>query len=133
MYKKKKKTGKVIILCLIAMVAVVGIYLYSVHKNQNQLAVNLTDTSEQVILLEGQRVEKLKIKAIYGNEIYVNIAETDTSQEQQIWQIPVGTDVVTKLGTITTFSRLANGDVIDALIQTDDNGNETIQKVWITE
>ena len=39
--------------------------------------------------------------------------------------IPVGTDVVTKLGTTTTFSRLANGDNIRLLTKTDDEGNES--------
>lgn len=37
----------------------------------------------------------------------------------------MGTDVVTKLGTTTTFSRLANGDNIRLLTQTDDEGNES--------
>lgn len=132
MYKKNKKIIKVTVLCLIVIAVVTGIYLYSVRKNQSELAASLIDTSEQVILLENQRVEKLKIKAIYGNEIYANTVDSD-SQDQQIWQIPVGTDVVTKLGTITTFSRLANGDVIDVLLWIDDDGNEIIQKVWISE
>lgn len=132
MYKKKVKIGKVII-CMAVIAAAAVIFLYLGQKKHSALDESVINTSEQVLLLEGQRIEKLKIKAIYGNEICVNSVENADLQEDKIWQIPVGTDVITKLGTTTTFSRLANADVIDVLIQADDNGNETIQKVWITE
>lgn len=44
--------------------------------------------------------------------------------------IPVGTDVVTKLGTITTFARLASGDVVQMLMEKDGN-DQVIIKIWI--
>lgn len=57
---------------------------------------------------------------------------TETGKTGQI-QIPVGTDVETKLGTITTFSRLSNGDTIRMLLQKVDNGGEELLKIWIVE
>ena len=57
---------------------------------------------------------------------------TETEKTGQI-QIPVGTDVETKLGTITTFSRLSNGDTIRMLMQKSDNGGEDLLKIWIVE
>ncbi|MDD2969262.1 MAG: hypothetical protein PHT21_06820 [Lachnospiraceae bacterium] len=50
--------------------------------------------------------------------------------EERTMVIPVGTDVVTKLGTVTTFSRLASGDVLKIL--TEKSGDEdVILKIWI--
>lgn len=55
------------------------------------------------------------------------------TQSQNTWLIPVGTDVETKLGTITTFARLAAGDQIKMLMQTAENGSEEIIKIWIEQ
>ena len=50
--------------------------------------------------------------------------------EERTMMIPVGTEVVTKLGTVTTFSRLASGDVMKIL--TEKSGDEDIiLKIWI--
>ena len=50
--------------------------------------------------------------------------------EERTMMIPVGTEVVTKLGTVTTFSRLASGDVMKIL--TEKSGDEdVILKIWI--
>ena len=45
-------------------------------------------------------------------------------------QIPVGTDVTTRLGTVTTFSRLAAGDRI-ALVVEEEGGQQVIMAVYI--
>lgn len=57
-------------------------------------------------------------------------AETDVTGQMQI---PVGTEVETKLGTITTFSRLSSGDIIKMLLQKDDTGKKALMKIWIIE
>lgn len=50
--------------------------------------------------------------------------------EERTATIPVGTDVITKLGTVTTFARLAAGDVVQILTEKD--GDESvIIKMWI--
>ncbi len=58
--------------------------------------------------------------------------EDTESGPLQTWQIPVGTEVVTKLGSVTTFSRLAAGDVICCLTERTDGG-DVILKIWIEE
>ncbi len=50
--------------------------------------------------------------------------------EERIATIPVGTDVITKLGTVTTFARLAAGDVVQMLTEKDGDG-DVIIKMWI--
>lgn len=57
-------------------------------------------------------------------------SETDVTGQIQI---PVGTEVETKLGTVTTFSRLSNGDIIKMLLQKDDTGSNELMKIWIVE
>lgn len=48
-------------------------------------------------------------------------------------QIPVGVVVHTAADTETTFSRIATGDVLKLLIETDDDGNEVILEIWMIE
>ena len=50
--------------------------------------------------------------------------------EQVTTYIPVGTEVTTKLGTVTTFSRLAAGDYV-ALVMEKDGDREIIVAVYI--
>lgn len=60
------------------------------------------------------------------------VAYTETDETGQM-QIPVGTEVETKLGTVTTFLRLSNGDIIKMLLQKDDTGEKSLIKIWIVE
>ena len=64
------------------------------------------------------------------NATIMTYVETDVTGQMQI---PVGTEVETKLGTITTFSRLSNGDIIKMLLQKDDTGKKALMKIWIIE
>ena len=50
--------------------------------------------------------------------------------QEQTTLIPVGTDVITRLGATVTFSRLATGDNV-ALIMEEDEGQKVIVKVYI--
>lgn len=45
--------------------------------------------------------------------------------------IPVGTAVITSSGSKTTFSRLSNGDMIKMLVETDEDGTQTIIGIWM--
>jgi len=47
--------------------------------------------------------------------------------------IPVSADVTTKLGTVTTFSRLAVGDLIAIVYEADEDGNNVIVAIYIVE
>lgn len=64
------------------------------------------------------------------NATIMTYVETDVTEQMQI---PVGTEVETKLGTITTFSRLSSGDIIKMLLQKDDTGKKALMKIWIIE
>ncbi len=48
-------------------------------------------------------------------------------------QIPVGVTVHTASGTETTFSRIASGDVLKILLETDADGDETITEIWMID
>ena len=54
------------------------------------------------------------------------------TEEKVTVQIPVGTKVTTRLGTETTFSRLAAGDNIKMLVQ-EENGETVILEIWIVD
>lgn len=61
---------------------------------------------------------------VYGEATYC------VGKEEVTAYIPVGTDVTTKLGTVTTFSRLAAGDYL-ALILQESEGTSVISAVYI--
>ena len=69
-------------------------------------------------------------KTDYTQAAVMTYSETDVTGQIQI---PVGTEGETKLGTITTFSRLSNGDIIKMLLQKDDTGSNELMKIWIVE
>jgi hypothetical protein len=133
MYKKKKKINIWIILVLVLIVAAAagGIGYYSFSRNRS----SDKEMSEELPELEkGQEYIYAKITAILGNEMTANLIENDMETDtSQTWTIPVGTDVVTKLGTTTSFSRLANGDRVRMLMQATDDGSQTILKIWIVD
>ena len=60
------------------------------------------------------------------------ITQYDLTGKSVMVQIPVGTQVTTKLGTVTTFSRLAAGDTIKMLVQ-EENGERVILEIWIVD
>lgn len=56
---------------------------------------------------------------------YIFTGETSTMQ------IPVGTSVITELGVETTFSRLAEGDMLKIILETNEAGEEVIVKIYM--
>ena len=83
---------------------------------------------------ENQSWQYLQIDNIIGNEIdaFKSDDPVRTEKEMKTYTIPVGTQVVTKLGSVTTFSRLAAGDTICCLMQKSGE-EEVILKIWIEE
>jgi uncharacterized protein YpmB len=128
MYKKKKKNKIWIILIILLLVigAGVGYWRYSSINSQ-------AESEEETLpeLEDGQEYMYAMITSILGNEMTVNIyVDNKETDSQQTWLIPVGTDVVTKLGTTTSFSRLASGDYIRILVQ-NSTESQDILKIWI--
>lgn len=131
--KQYKKTIVVITL-LIAAIAIIACVIIFKSKAPEQ-----TDTQEVITLEDGQSLMYAKLTAVIGNEITYVIVEGqgdstyhETQQEGQL-QIPVGTEVITKLGTSTTFSRLASGDIIRLLMQQTQEDKEEAVKIWIVQ
>lgn len=76
------------------------------------------------IVMGGNKATASTDQFIYRNVTYKLTEETGALQ------IPVGTAVTTKLGTVTTFSRLAAGDKVALIMEQDDSG-QVIAAVYI--
>ena len=132
--KAKRKKGRALrtIVLLFLLAAAAGIFYC--QKRQHAEAEN--PNAEEIVTLENdQSWLYLQIDEITGNEIQaaaVSDNEPEAEGALQTYTIPVGTDVVTKLGSVTTFSRLAAGDTIHCLMQEED-GEAVILKIWIEE
>ena len=78
-------------------------------------------------------LQSKKQKQKKKRRMYIFMAASVEGGEASQYTIPVGTDGVTALGSVTTFSRLAQGDRISCLMEhTADEGDE-ILKIWIEE
>lgn len=130
MYQKKSKKKLWIILILVLILGWAGVGGYYYWKAQKAAQKE----KQELVLEANQSLTYVSIQKILGNEMTGTILEDgQETQSQNTWLIPVGTDVETKLGTITTFARLAAGDQIKMLMQTTENGNEEIIKIWIEQ
>lgn len=74
---------------------------------------------------EGQEGESDKKNTQRNKVMYTLTGEEETTL------IPVGTTVTTQLGTTTTFSRLAVGDMIKLLMEKDKDGKDVIVGIWM--
>lgn len=77
---------------------------------------------------ESDASQKQPEEASVDKEQQVMYTLTDDSETKLI---PVGTEVITSLGSKTTFSRLSNGDLIKMLMETDSDGNQVIVGIWM--
>lgn len=128
MYKKKKSKLWIWLVLLILVVAAGGVFKYQQVKAQQE------EQEEEIVVLENQELINVRITKMLGNEMTGSIVTEDNKQgEAQTWMIPVGTEVVTKLGTTTTFARLSSGDTIQMLMQTEEANGSSILKIWITQ
>lgn len=84
-----------------------------------------TDTSSS------DRQNKTDKGSSSSNDSTQNRVMYQLTGEEETLTIPVGTAVVTSLGTTTTFSRIATDDTLKLLMQKNDAGEEVIVGVWI--
>ena len=129
MYKKKKSKLWIWLLLLVLVVAAGSGFWYQKSNAQQ------TMEEEEIVLQENQELINVRITQMLGNEMTGSIVTEDRKQQQEekTWMIPVGTEVVTKLGTTTTFARLSSGDTIQMLMQTGESAEGDILKIWITQ
>lgn len=99
-------------------------------------AVAVTDNAgseEEIAAGDAHSEDRIAAGDAHGRNTQADDGDESTDGEKtQSYLIPVGTDVVTKLGSVTTFSRLAAGDTIHCLTQQED-GETVILKIWIEE
>ena len=146
--KRKKRKKKLLIATVVITILVITGLLY--WYKQIKETESEVESSENIEVGTNQELVLGQITVINGNEMTFDLVEeaensettsdpltsTEVSvtyivlDEERTMVIPVGTDVVTKLGTVTTFSRLASGDVLKIL--TEKSGDEdVILKIWI--
>lgn len=121
------KKKMMISLLVILMITVCGA---SYYYKKNQAEATTVESSEEVTAGENQKIMRGEISEIKGNDIKFTLTEEKTTEKTMEMIIPVGTDVVTKLGTTTTFARLAAGDVVQLLME-NDGTEDVILKMWI--
>lgn len=126
MYKKKKNRLWLWLVVAVLILAAGGIWGY-----QKSYA-NQEEKEEEIVLQNNQELVDIRITKMLGNEMIGKIL-SENREEEKTWLIPVGTEVVTKLGTTTTFARLSSGDTIQMLLQTGEEDSEDILKIWITQ
>ncbi len=128
---RKQVKRKRIIIALFAVVIVcacvfLGVRFYQ-KKQAEAAAIN------EVSITEGQELVYAQITSIVGNNITVSRINEDTFQatgETTDLQIPVGTEVISKLGTTVTFSSLSADDYVAIALEA---GTDIIDKMWIVE
>ena len=157
--RKRGKAAKAIILLLL-LAAAAGIFFYQKRQQEKEENPNaeeavILEENQRWLYLEIEEITGNEMQAMEtsGAQEKAGGREDGGTQEEaggredggtqeaadgreddiaQTYMIPVGTDVVTKLGSVTTFSRLAAGDTIHCLTQEED-GETVILKIWIEE
>lgn len=123
--KKNRKKWIVLFVCLFLLASATTGMIF-VKKNTDE-EMNLEN---EVVVQEGQTLMTVTIQKMIGNEMTGRKTQDTQMSDVQTWTIPVGTEVVTKLGTVTTFARLAGGDVVQVLA---DDATQDILKIWIIQ
>ncbi|WP_342758089.1 hypothetical protein [Kineothrix sedimenti] len=118
--KKRKKSA-----IMAAVVLLIGVVCFTGFT----MTARSSSESSQVQITAGKNEELIyaRLTSVIGNDITCTLTG---SGEEKAYEIPVGTDVVTRLGTITTFSKLSEGNNVAILLEKD---TDIVKAVWITE
>lgn len=153
---QKRKKRLIISLVIIVILSASGFLAYKYYQ-QKKAAEN---SEAIVAVSDGQELVYASVTLVAGNNITVDILQettpsaeessettdmkssgmkagrsdsgssyTETGESTQ-YQIPVGTVVITKLGTSATFSSISTGNVLAIALE---EGTDIIDKVWIIE
>ncbi len=143
--KKQKRKKIIIIVSVVLVIAIAAFTGYRFYQN-----VQAQKNSEaQIKISEDQELVYAQIDSIVGNNINVSLVSENTDQSKEnekggfsnessyvstgetvLYQIPVGTKVITKLGTSATFTSLSKENVIAIALE---KGTEIIDKIWVIE
>lgn len=153
---KKKVTIVVVILLVIVLIAACvmwkmgGVeaesalrdnqkYVYAYVSSIEGNEVTYTEVDESVAKAAEERAkEKAKAEDGAGSDSTempqgAPGGMSDMTGETVTTMIPVGVTVHTTSDTTTTFSRLAAGDLLKILVETDTDGNEVIEEIWMLQ
>ncbi len=141
--RKKEKRKRIITGLIVVMVLTIavltGIKVYRDKKSSQENA-------NEIAITEAQELVYGEVSSVAGNNITIErVVEnsekspgkgsmstssyTGTGETTQL-QIPVGTEVITKLGTKATFTSISSGNVLAIALE---KGTDIIDKVWIVE
>jgi len=153
---KKKVTIVVVILLVIVLIAACVMWKMGGVEAESALRDNQKYVYAYVSSIEGNEVtytevdesvakaaeERAKEKAEAEDGAGSDSTEmpqgapggmSDMTGETVTTMIPVGVTVHTTSDTTTTFSRLAAGDLLKILVETDTDGNEVIEEIWMLQ
>lgn len=117
--KRKKSVIIAAGLLLIGAVCFTG-FAMTAKKSSDSGAVQITAGKNEEIVYA-------RLTSVIGNDITCSLTD---SGEEKSYEIPVGTDVITRLGTTTTFLKLSEGNNVAILLE---KGTDIVKSVWITE
>ncbi len=122
---EKKGFGKKKCAIMAAVILLIGIVCFTGFT----MTARSSSQSAQVQIAAGKNEELIyaRLMSVIGNDITCTLTE---SGEEKAYEIPVGTDVITRLGTVTTFSKLSEGNNVAILLE---KGTDIVKSVWITE
>ena len=139
--KKKRKNRRKKQILGLAVLLLGGAVIWYVFRGRN-IRPQAEQTKVEVTAQPGQEILYTNLTSVRGNEIQYTkrISDGSSARDGKMPEdaetctalIPVGTQVITRLGTAVTFSRLAAGDHV-ALIMEESGGESVIVKVYITE
>lgn len=114
---------------IIGMIAAIVMLVFGFLCFQMVTKGSAESTASEVVINAGNNEELVygTLTSVVGNEI---TCEVTGSGEVKSYQIPVGTKVTTRLGTVTTFSRLSKGNSVAVLLE---KGTDVVKEVWIVE
>lgn len=97
----------------------------SAQENSDSTSQNDASSNKDTNQNKSEDASKPSDHQEKSKTMYQLTGETNTTY------IPVGTPVTTALGTTTTFSRLATGNMVQILLEENEDGESVIVGIWI--
>ncbi len=128
--KKRKRRALVIFLALLGIALLIGGIIW--YRKRAEEAKDNANAESAVKLTKDQSWKYYSIGQIIGNEVTATEIDEEGNEKggEETFLIPVGTEVITSIESVTTFTRLSAGNVIHCLMQDTEEG-PVIVRIWI--
>lgn len=128
--KKRKRRVLVIFLALLGIALLIGGVIW--YRKRAEETKDNANAESAVKLTKDQSWKYYSIGQIIGNEVTATEIDEEGNEKggEETFLIPVGTEVITSIESVTTFTRLSAGNVIHCLMQDTEEG-PVIVKIWI--